>query len=148
MVLFLAPVIDTSLLDSYIPWADIAYSVLDEMVFYGNLAAGARKSDLQQLESILNQIPFSFSRRAINSTPHTTEPLSTDPNKDLPGDDSAQSGIQPGGSHILEINEFSEENLWENGFTADQLLMVANTLDLDGVDWFANYISPQDLSST
>lgn len=159
MVLFLAPAIDTTLLERHIPWADTAYSVLDGMISRGNLTAKARKSELQQLESILNQIPLSFANQPVASGSNsarlhpqqrTNEPFSMGSTDGAASQahtyqmDAANVAMQePTWKHGLTAdqlptqasNEPMDLSTWNYGFTADQLLMVADSLDIDGVDW-------------
>lgn len=159
MVLFLIPVVDNSLLENRTSWAETAYDVLDEMVLCGNRNAAARKSDLQQLEGIMAQIPYSSPDRRAIARNHGARPHSGGHvNDGAPFDAAGFSASRVDLRQLQPLNEMMEqsafnqvsmadqlfmqtsteplqEHIWNDGYTAEQLLMVANSLDLDGLDW-------------
>ncbi|KAL9616678.1 MAG: hypothetical protein Q9160_008466 [Pyrenula sp. 1 TL-2023] len=159
MVLFLIPVIDNSLIENRASWAETAYDVLDEMILCGNRNAAARKSDLQQLEAIMAQISYSSPNRQATVRTQDARPNSGGHvNGGQPFNVAGFSAsrvdlrqLQPL-DEMMEQSTFSQvsmadqlfmqtpseplqENIWNDGYTAEQLLMVANSLDLDGLDW-------------
>ncbi|KAH8672613.1 fungal-specific transcription factor domain-containing protein [Tricladium varicosporioides] len=139
IVLFLAPAIDTSLLESHIPYRDMAYALLDEMALRGNLIAAARKSELQQLESVLGQIPFKFAGQQtdVGAGTDILGPMHRI-HSNIPTNAIVCTDSDPNIRQTPSVNEIMEENTWNHFFTADQLLMVANSLDFDGMDWLMN----------
>jgi len=133
MILVIAPTVDISLQESQAPCLEIAYGILDEMAFRGNLQAGARKSEVLQLQQILNQLPSSFAtREAIRqSIASQLEPVSSS----LDSLTEADQRLQVNSRQTQYNPDFMDDSMWQNGFTADQLMMVADSLDLEGIDW-------------
>lgn len=162
MVLFITPAIDNSLLESYAPWVDMAYDVLDEMVLCGNRVAAARKSELQELESIMDQTLTpsanrppayeTYRRRAgIGESVNRNSGASFDAVRFTTSRTSELHQLQPP-NEIMDQSTFDHESAADqlfmrvsneplqhhtqnDGYTAEQLLMVADSLDLDGIDW-------------
>ena len=127
MVLLLAPVLDGELLTNNASWLDRICALFDEMILHGQLQASSQKSELQHLQQVFCSIPYpltespDFPDRAVaNSQP-------TAPN-------AAQSyGLEPDQA-IMDIT-FDEDAIFRTDFTAEQLMSLADTLDLDGIDW-------------
>lgn len=148
MVLLLAPTLDESLLGSQSLWLEMSDAILDEMLLHGNFQAAARKSELRQVHQIFSNLALIPARRQgpganLGGQPESEQqntasamPSSTNPNHPLPD-------LGPPRPH----NGFWDDAIWQQGFSADQLLMVADTLDLDGLDWMTTASSiPPDLS--
>ncbi|KAK5102621.1 hypothetical protein LTS08_003421 [Lithohypha guttulata] len=122
MVLLIAPLVDSELLTTQFPWLDMAYATLDELGAQGLLNARARKGELQQLQKVFEQMP--------------------QPSQNDFVDEEQAVFMQQQAMHLNMDSEnpnfgyeFIEDAIWRTTFTADQLINVANTLDLDGIDW-------------
>lgn len=108
---------------SHFPWLDMAYTILDELFGQGLLQAAARKSELQQLQKIFNHMPQPSQNESIDELQAAVmqqQPLNI-------------TGMEADYSNFG--TEFIEDAIWRTAFTADQLMNVADTLDLDGIDW-------------
>lgn len=119
MVLLIAPYVEAEPVTQS-PWIEVAYSILDELTMQGLLQAEARKSELQQLQKIFLQIPQAVQNELADEqqTAFMQQNMTS-----IEGDASNFS------------YEFIEDALWRTTFTADHLMNVADTLDLDGIDW-------------
>ena len=135
MVLLLAPVVDQALMGGNFPWLQIVYAILDELISQGHLQASARKIELQQLQNVFSQMSHST---AIGEQTATIQQLgSRQQNNELNTDATTAVGLN---DPIGESNNqfdfgFIDDAFWRTGYTADQLMNVADTLDLDGIEW-------------
>ncbi|EON62593.1 hypothetical protein W97_01817 [Coniosporium apollinis CBS 100218] len=125
MALLLAPYVNRELLATQFPWLGMAYSILDELTIQGHIQAAARKTELQQLQQVLIQLPT----REVNALEHRHEGEA--------GQHEDLSMANLGGSEGIDMSnsDFVDDAIWRTAFTADQLMAVANTLDLDGIEW-------------
>lgn len=119
MVILLAPVLDRDLLPSQSPWLDMAYTILDEMISLGQLQAFARKQELQRLQQVFREFPLSL-------------PISADVPDMLHG--MPQPSDLDDFSNALD-GDFIDDAIWRTDLTAEQLMAIADTLDLDGFEW-------------
>lgn len=124
--LLMAASIDSSLLQDHSPWSQRAYAILDEMSIRGNLSAKLVRSELKQLDDELTQL---LMRPNMGITLPTT-PL-YDP---VRGTNSA--GIVPPvpGSGQLEL-DFAGDFGQHYELSSDQLMELANSLDLNSLTW-------------
>lgn len=121
---------DSSLLDDPSPWTQMAYVVLDEMVHRGNLIASYLHSELQQVELILSHLPPTV------RTPSTQNAVRREHHRQVSTSSTLNPGISPDVySHpppeSLSVQSFD----WHEGFTTENLMTFADSLDLDGLDW-------------
>jgi hypothetical protein len=131
-VLLLAPVLDTELLANNALWMDRLFSLLDEMALQGQLQAGAQKHQLQHLQQVFCTIPYPLSQTP--EFPANTAPMQQDPiNEGAVGSIGMPDGA--------DDNAFVEDAIWRTDFTAEHLMAIANTLDLDGIDWMTSVSS-------
>ena len=132
MVLLLAPVLDAELLTNNAPWMDKLFALLDEMAMQGQLQAGVQKFQLQHLQQVFCSIPYPLSQ-----TPEfPTAGL-------VPHQNPAAEGVM---GHLAmpdnaEDVAFADDAIWRTDFTAEHLMAIANTLDLDGIDWMTSVSS-------
>ncbi|KAF2685815.1 hypothetical protein K458DRAFT_18001 [Lentithecium fluviatile CBS 122367] len=119
MVLLLARFVDRRLLDTQFPWLDKAFNFLDTIINSGNRIADFRLRELRKLEEMLNE--YSALRAQL---PHTPTGIQIDPSL-VPSQDPVQAytGISDEGSG------FGED------LTAEQILTVADSMELEGTDW-------------
>jgi proline utilization trans-activator len=134
MILIMSTAIDTTLLEDHEPWSDVAHSILDEMISRGNMVAAFRKKELQKLADLLAQLaPIqTTSRTSEHNRPH-----------DLQGE-AVLNANDPNESSNPTDGAFND-GAWPEDLTAEQLTMLADSLNLDGMDWVT--LSPEELSA-
>ncbi len=138
MVLLLAPVVDQAFLGSHSLWLHMAYAILDELISQGHLQASARKTELQQLQHVFSQMTGSTTTtRGRHGDSHGLQPGSAQQNE-LSIDPSTAidlSDTMAPGNNQFDLG-FIDDAFWRTGgYTADHLMNVADTLDLDGIEW-------------
>ena len=120
---------DPSLLRKNESWLQKTHSILDEMVSRGNLIAGLRKAELQQLDETLTRL-------------HTTSTASVSTHdavsRRFEGDAVGAEGAQDVGSSQSQMR-FEPLQDWnsEEGLSGDQLIAVADSLDFAHLDWLS-----------
>lgn len=130
MTCLLAPFVDPELLTTPQPWLDMVYGILDELTLQGHLQASARKGEMQQLQQIFRQ------------SPNIVVQISSDLEYQGSGGNAEQqrnSGFgNPDEDATLGTPNFPynlfDDAIWPTTFTADQLMTVADGLDLDGIE--------------
>lgn len=128
--------IDSSLLEGHEPWFEVAYSILDEMASHGNMIAAFRKRELQKLASVLSHLP----------PPHTVSQSQTQPGLEHMqlGGNGQNAPRLPSAANIDYA--LFDGSVWPDDLmNAEQLMTLADSLDLDGVDWMT--ASLEDSSS-
>ncbi|KAF4445876.1 hypothetical protein F53441_10402 [Fusarium austroafricanum] len=130
IALLMAAAIDSSLLPDHTPWTQRAYAIFDEMTSRGNLVANMVASELKQLEGLLKDFLVNDSR-----------PLITTQGANTPRQDTLHE-IDTTTASITEYNEpFGLESEDDFGLglnyelSAEQLLNIANSLDIDSLTW-------------
>lgn len=129
VVLITAPAADTPLLDDGTTWLHQSILICDEMISRGNLIAGFRKSELQQLAGMLNHL--------------TTDRLAHGPES---AQKRAPEGVvsrlpspaTPDASRVFGISEVSNAN---HGLTTAEIMAVAESIDTCDVDWIAHAVT-------
>ena len=121
--------VDPSLLRKNESWLQKTHLILDEMVSRGNLIAGLRKAELQQLEETLTRLHTVSTSLA---TAHGSVMQSYE------GDPTGGEGMRDGGSSHSQI-QFEPLHDWnsEEGLSGDQLIAVADSLDFTNLDWLS-----------
>ena len=123
MILIMGKVIDTRLLEDETFWTEAAYTILDEMISCGNMVAVMRKQELKHLTEVLSHTrpPFHASVQRSGDCDRTP----------MPSDTQARNNLS-----VPDRNgHFTGDTFWNDEMTADQLLGIADALDLDGFDW-------------
>lgn len=131
MIVLLTPAVDSSLLQTSFPWLNMIYNILDEMILQGNMQAAQRKAELEQLHQAFMQMPHSTDEE-------TGEGADIGPQPDMQGMSQGLGAIvMPHEMAATAGHDFTVDDdiFWRNAFTADQLLNVADNLDLEGIDW-------------
>ncbi|OQV04959.1 Fungal Zn2-Cys6 binuclear cluster domain-containing protein [Cladophialophora immunda] len=144
IALLMAATVDSSLVKDCSPWLQRSHAVFDEMISRGNRVARMIKSELQQLENILNRL----SSNEENQPVIFTRPSSL--RGSLSQDDrhfrtaAAQPSLIPlapppyTASSQPTNNDFPMDELsWQDGITAEQLLNFADSMDLSALDWLS-----------
>jgi hypothetical protein len=130
MTSLLAPFVDRELLTSPQPWLDMVYGILDELTLQGHLQASARKKELQQLQQIFRQSPNIVAQNSSNLDDQGRSGNAEEPRNSLFGNPDEDTTL---GTPNFGYN-FFDDAIWPNTFTADQLMTVADGLDLDGIE--------------
>lgn len=112
-----ADVVDPSLLVGCQESRDIAHSVLDEMFSRGNLVAGSYKDELAILEQYLAKLDndVTYPARAV----YVPE-------------------VSSSNTLSFTDEETIDDWLLENGISGEQLNEVADSLNLDGLEWLTS----------
>lgn len=113
--------IDPSLLEGHEPWSEKAYSILDEMASRGNMIAVFRKRELQKLASVLSHLP----------PPKTANQVQVE---QIQSNNAVPFNENQMGASGMDYQPF-DGTFWPDELTAEQLMLVADSLDLDGLDW-------------
>lgn len=123
--LLLAAAIDPSLVQDHSPWTRLAYSILDYMSARGNPCARLLLSESKQLDNELAHL--------ASETYLTSADLPANP-RDMSSLGVIIPSFVPGGS-----NHSTELELAEMGqhyeLSSNQLLDLANSIDLDSLTW-------------
>lgn len=121
--------VDNSLLRKNGLWLQRTHAILDEMVSRGNLIAGLRKAELEQLEETLTKLHTNgiTSITTGSSVLHTFE--------EDPG--SEESVRDVGSSHSQMQYEPLHDWNSEEGLSGDQLIAVADSLDFASLNWMS-----------
>ena len=121
--------VDPSLLRRKESWLQRTHLILDEMVSRGNLIAGLRKAELQQLDETLTRLH-------ATSTSYVTSHDSVMQN--LEGDPVGGESVRDIGSSRSQM-QFEPLHDWnsEEGLSGDQLNAVADSLDFTNIDWLS-----------
>ncbi|KAM0716638.1 hypothetical protein Q7P37_008083 [Cladosporium fusiforme] len=132
VLMMVANAVDPSLLAGYSDSQQITYSVLDEMFSRGNLVAGLYRDDLNLLAQYLENLNS-------NATNRTT----------------AAGSSEQGDHHrtfdfVTDSLSGEDLQLWDfdSALTGEQLIEVADSLNLDGLDWLTNGSLNFDMSAT
>ncbi|KAL9584292.1 MAG: hypothetical protein Q9203_004724 [Teloschistes exilis] len=132
LVLLLAKLVDPSLLRKEESCMPKIHSILDEMVSRGNLIAGLRKIELQQLDETLTTLHNSASLGLITAPDSIGQ--------------SFEEGALGGGGVVRDVGsshsqmQFEPLHDWnsEEGLSGDQLIAVADSLDFaTPPDWLS-----------
>ncbi|KAJ9654869.1 hypothetical protein H2198_006142 [Neophaeococcomyces mojaviensis] len=136
MILIMCTAIDPSLTEDRGSWSDIAHAVLDEMISRGNMVARFRKVELQKLASILAELP----PMPPLLMPHLILEHEPDPidNRRVTFDSRDGQIANPGlrDDDVTGMNnDVLESAFLQDDLNEEQLMLIADTLDLDGLDW-------------
>lgn len=134
----IAAVVDPSLLRNKDPRLNIAYGILDEMAGRGNLIAEYHKHELEQLDLNMQRL---LSLQQPDGTMDFQAQSGITPTS-MEGQDAIS---YPPGSHLrMDSNDaatidtiLSEWNS-EDGFSGEQLMAVADSLDFNQLDWLVS----------
>lgn len=150
MILVLVRFVDSSLSEDSLTWLNKAFGFLDAMTANGNKIAEFRCAELRKLEEMLSeystnrisqqQCPAAQPKTSISN--HQSIVLDQQPlaegyfmNQDI---HSPQAMINPEGVGVYPV--FSDESSgFGDDLTTEQILAVAESMDLDGTDWFNTF---------
>lgn len=138
IVVLMAATIAPSLLENHAPWSQRAYMLLQEMSSRGNLIAGFLKSELQQLDINLSGFPQitsrSRSRRRSGRTESEGQNANNVPQVPTP---PLMTGSNMIGDRLSNNDLSYEELYWQEPMTTEQLMALADSLDLEGPNWLS-----------
>ena len=132
-MLLVTNIVDPSLLRKNESWLQKTHLILDEMVSRGNLVAGLRKAELQQLDETLTRLhttSASSSTTLVTTHDAVLQRFEGDPT-------GAESVPDIGSSHSQMQFEPLQDWNSEEGLSGDQLIAVADSLDFSHLDWLS-----------
>ena len=128
--LLMAATIDSSLLQDHSPWSQRAYTILDDMSLRGNLSARLIRSELKQLDDELAQVLTKDNMAMALSTNTLCRPGRSSENV-LGIFPSAISGL-----HSPSLEPGVAESFGQPyELSSEQLMELANSLDLNSLTW-------------
>ncbi|CAJ0555221.1 Ff.00g052860.m01.CDS01 [Fusarium sp. VM40] len=131
IALLMASAIDSSLLPDHSPWTQRAYAILDEMGSRGNLVAPMVASELKQLEGLLRGFLLNNEARSLIATQENSTPREV-----LVEDMEPITEPITGYAEPFNLDSEDEFGLGLNyELSAEQLLNIANSLDIDSLTW-------------
>jgi hypothetical protein len=122
IVLLISSVVDPSLTRKHQSWLHDALALLDEMFSRGNLVAGYQKSELQQIDATLNQLPGS--PRSVANPQVNAHQASVDW--------SMQHAASEANSSQFDFDPIGDWSL-ESGMSGGQLMTLADALDFENL---------------
>lgn len=140
--LLLGPALDPQILENRSFWLHKAYGVFNDLVAAGNRVAEFRRSELQQLDGLLNTV--TSQGPSPSNENHMTQHLAHHQNHHV--DESALEpslllmNPQPEGTEILPspISGVLDEVSFETGLTAAQIMDMANSIETADTDWMSH----------
>lgn len=126
--LMMAATIDQSLLQDHSPWSQLAYAILEDMSRRGNICARLAQSELKQLDDELAEL---FLKSTLPTTLATSLCGSGGDSGPV---DIVTPGAPDGYSQSLEV-EFADSFRQHYELSPDQLMELANSLDLNSLTW-------------
>lgn len=142
MVLILTRFVDASLLESHSPWLDKAYGFLETMVASGNRIAAFRVIELRKLDEMLGDFLLNQHRPGTSSSTMPDNGIGTHNTNiqySFPEGYQSTAGLLPlGDSQPPPYTGLSDEGSgFGDDLTADQILAVAESMDMQGTDWLS-----------
>ncbi|KAF2850962.1 Zn(II)2Cys6 transcription factor [Plenodomus tracheiphilus IPT5] len=139
MVLILTRFVDFSLMDHQSSWLDKAYSFLETMISNGNRIASFRVIELRKLEEMLAEFSMNQNR------PSTASPTTSGPAPAMHGRFAFPEGyhstadlLHPDDTLPPPYTGISDEGSgFGDDLTAEQILAVAESMDIEGTDWLS-----------
>ena len=139
MVLILTRFVDFSLMDNQSSYLDKAYSFLETMISSGNRIAAFRNIELRKLDEMLTEYTLCQHR------PSAASPSMTGPSPTM-----RRTILFPEGYHSTADLLHGEDALpppytgisdegsgFGDDLTAEQILAVAESMDIEGTDWLS-----------
>ena len=138
VILLVSPIIDPSLLSDRHKWLDKSHGILDEMISRGNLIAGFRKSELQQLRDMLNRLPAHDIRPSLENDSsgfHQHQHQHTTGAKAAVGSE-IQTGLVVDQDVFLGDTTIPEVD----ALSTAQLIALADSIESGDADWISNVV--------
>ncbi|CAO2651315.1 Nn.00g096120.m01.CDS01 [Neocucurbitaria sp. VM-36] len=139
MVLILTRFVDFSLMDNQSSYLDKAYSFLETMISSGNRIAAFRNIELRKLDEMLTEYTIYQHR------PSTVSPSMDGPSPTMGRTMSFPEGYRSTASLLHgedalppPYTGLSDESIgFGDDLTAEQILAVAESMDIEGTDWLS-----------
>lgn len=138
IILIMCRAIDASLLEDHDLLSQLAYGIFDEMASRGNAIARLRKGELLKLASALESLPPP-KEEAERPQPDFASDYRHTAVMDTPSRGLAVTsnmGYQP-----------IDNAYWPDETSAEQLMMIANSLDMEGFDWMTTSLGDSSSQS-
>lgn len=149
--LILGPAIDPQTFDNQSFALEKAYGVFDEMIAAGNVVANFQKTELQQLEAMLQQLSQPLPQQQAPKDPtidmmcHQQQqqqqqqiPDNTSPNDTVIS--SMATDLSQHESYGSSIPGNMDEMAFDSGLTMTQLLDMANSIEHEDTEWMSQTI--------
>jgi proline utilization trans-activator len=143
MVLIVTRFVDSILLDNRTPWLEKAFELLVAMVAGGNRIADHRMRELHRLDEMLAEYAALQGRAPLSdqlSQPHLTLSNTNiaQNSPGVPGNSSNANPIFASPSSGPVYPSFSDEGSgFGDDLTAEQILAVAESMDIESTDWLS-----------
>jgi proline utilization trans-activator len=146
VILLVSPIIDPSLLSDRLKWLDKSYGILDEMISRGNLIAGFRKSELQQLEDMLGRLPSRKVRSSLGDGNSFHQPINHHQNQQQP------TGVKGPMRTELQTETIVDQDMYLDAATIPevvtfpdalstaQLIALADSIEAGDAEWISNAV--------
>jgi hypothetical protein len=121
----MAPIIDSSLLESLTPWLQKSYIILDDMISRGNIIASFRKSELERLGELLSQLS-TYQLTQVNDR------MQRDHQNGMLSQLSSPTSPANYAHELLNLND---------GLTTAEIMAVAESIDTGDVDWVVQAVT-------
>ena len=141
----MAATVDRSFVKDPDPWLQRTHAACDEMIGRGNMVAKQIRSELKQLEAILNRFTPTEEAQPMNIGRRSSARQAVQAEK--------ERQLSLGGTMLHEANvppppyvpslepgmdDFTMEDFnWQDGLSAEQLMSFAETMDLSALDWLS-----------
>jgi hypothetical protein len=146
MVLIVTRFVDSTLMDDRVLWLQKAFSLMETMIAGGNRIADYRMRELRRLDEMLAEYAAMQERpplvEALNQQQLSQlNQLNANIQQTVPGlpDDPASAKpifASPDGGPLY--SGFSDEGSgFGDDLTAEQILAVAESMDIEGTDWLS-----------
>ncbi|KAH7361192.1 Zn(II)2Cys6 transcription factor [Pyrenochaeta sp. MPI-SDFR-AT-0127] len=139
MILILTRFVDYSLMDNQASWLDKAYAFLETMISSGNRIAAFRVIELRKLDEMLTEYTLNQHRPSTSSPPMNGPSLVMQRTLSFPEGYHSTAGLL----HSDDIPPPPYTGLSDEGsgfgddLTAEQILAVAESMDIEGTDWLS-----------
>lgn len=146
-MLLIMPVIEARFLVCRPSWFQRSICLIDEIYTAGNLIAGHRKADMQLLNELVTCLPppeLQTATCAVAASPITTDqaPTRLDRMTKEPGDSESvpRSNESICTEMLLAQQDDVGLNVFEDEFTAEQILALADSLQDEDAEWMARAV--------
>ncbi|KAJ5231277.1 fungal-specific transcription factor domain-containing protein [Penicillium citrinum] len=132
--LLLAAAIEPSILRDHTPWSKRAYAILENMSSRGNISARLIQKELRQLDDELAQLMV-----GSNLTTFLSPSLPREPHRGRNQGGTIPAVVEEGPSPFMDLGLTGFGQHYE--LCSDQLMDLANSLDLDSLTWPLPHLS-------
>lgn len=147
MVLILTRFVDQTLLDSRSTWLERAFSFFDTMISSGNRIAEFRVVELRKLEEMLSEYTAT---RGQDPTTNPTEQTGVEYRQCtaapsfVPNLQSPRNPLRSEDTIAMYTGLSDESSGFGDDLTTEQILAVAESMDLGDTDWLSSFATMDD----